>query len=93
MDNVSDETEVRVILARLEGKLDANLAAHGGDIANLKAQNLDQEARLRHVESEVSRVDSKPTVSPKQLWVGFTGAVAAATGVVVLFQNLFPHAQ
>lgn len=83
-------TEVHVILARLEGKLDANLAAHGGDITALKAQNIDHEARIRQGEREINRLDRRPTVSPKQLWTGFTGAVAAGAGLAAVFKFIVP---
>lgn len=80
---MTDETEVRVILARLEGKLDANLAAHGGDIATLKANDADKEARLRVQEG-------RRTVSPAQLWSGLLGAVGAASAVAAFIKTVFP---
>ena len=80
---MTDETEVRVILARLEGKLDANLAAHGGDIATLKANYSDKESRLRVQESRM-------TVSPAQLWTGLLGAVGAASALGALVKTIFP---
>lgn len=83
-------TEVHVILARLEGKLDANLAAHGGDINALKAQTLDHEARIRTGEKEINRLDRRPTVSPRQLWTGFTGAVAAGAALTAIFKFIVP---
>lgn len=93
-DGVND---VHVILARLEGKLDANLAAHGGDIANLKTQNADHEARIRTGEKEINRlgreierVDKKPMVTPKQLWAGFTTAAGAGAALAAIFKFVIP---
>lgn len=83
-------TEVHVILARLEGKLDANLAAHGGDIANLKTQNVDHETRIRFTEREIGRIDRKPTVSPKQLWAGFASAAGTGAALAAIFKFLIP---
>lgn len=78
-----DETQVRVILARLEGKLDANLAAHGGDIATLKANDADKEVRLRTQEA-------RRTISPQQLWAGIATAVGTATGLATLIRVFWP---
>ncbi|QZD97648.1 hypothetical protein SEA_PLATTE_55 [Microbacterium phage Platte] len=80
---MTDETEIRVILARLEGKLDANMASQGGDIETLKANDSDKELRLRAVEH-------RPTVSPGQLWTGILGAIAGASGIAGLMRVLFP---
>lgn len=87
---MNEDTEVRVILARLEGKLDANLAAHGGDIATLKSNDADKEARIRFLEAEVNRVDAKPTVSPKQLWLGFTSAAGAGAALAAILRFIIP---
>lgn len=83
MTEMNDEVEIRVILARLEGKLDASMASHSSDIANLKEKDVDKEARLRVVER-------RPTVSPGQLWSGILGAIAGASGLAALFRVLFP---
>lgn len=80
---MNDEVEIRVILARLEGKLDASMASHSSDIANLKEKDVDKEARLRVVER-------RPTVSPGQFWSGILGAIAGASGLAALFRVLFP---
>lgn len=80
---MSDETEVRVILARLEGKLDANLAAHGGDIATLKANDADKEIRMRAQEA-------RRTVSPQQLWAGIASAIGSAVGIASIIRVFFP---
>lgn len=90
MGDGDEATSVHVILARLEGKLDANLAAHGGDIANLKTQNADHEARIRVGEREIARLDRKPTVSPRQLWVAFTSAAGAGAALAAIFKFLIP---
>ena len=83
MIELTDETEIRVILARLEGKLDASMASHSTDLANLKERDVDKEARLRVVEK-------RPTVSPGQLWSGILGAIAGASGRAALFRVIFP---
>lgn len=90
MNDVTEETEVRIILARLEGKLDANLAAHSGDISTLKTQQADHETRIRVGERRINEVDSKPTVSPKQLWAGLGGAVAVAAGIASIIRAFTP---
>lgn len=90
MNDVTEETEVRIILARLEGKLDANLAAHSGDISALKTQNADHEARIRATEREITRVASLPRVTPKQLWAGLTGSVAVMAGLAAVAKAFIP---
>lgn len=82
-ESVTDETEVRVILARLEGKLDANLAAHSGDIATLKGNDADKEQRLRIQEA-------RRTISPAQLWAGIVTAIGGATGLATLIRVMTP---
>lgn len=80
---MTDETEIRVILARLEGKLDSNMASQTVDIETLKRNDTDKELRLRTQEQ-------KHTVSPGQLWTGILGAIAGASGVAALIRVLFP---
>lgn len=78
---MTDDPQVLVVLARLEGKLDATVAAHSTDIKNLHGTKSDHENRIRVLEG-------KSTISPGQLWaglVGTLGAGAALAGIVQAF--------
>lgn len=70
-----------VILARLEGKVDANLAGLGRDVHTLKGARDDHEVRLRSIEA-------RSTVSARQLWAGLAGTVAVAAGLVGIVTSL-----
>lgn len=88
----SPTDSVLVVLARLEGKVDANLAAHGTDINGLKLGRDDHEIRLRALEGQpvcdperVRALEDRRTVSPGQLWAGLIGVAAlGATSLTVI---------
>lgn len=74
---IDDTGEVRVTLARLEGKLDAALAG--------QAAKVDEHARrLADLEPRVRLIEQTPTVSPRAMWAGL-GTVAALVGVAAPF--------
>lgn len=70
------ETSLLVAFTRLEAKVDVALAGHGADIRELKTDRDDHEARLRVQEA-------KKTVSPRDLWLAVSGAIATSW---ILFQ-------
>lgn len=79
--DASGET-LRVMLARLEGKVDAALAVQGARVEEHAVDLKDHEARLRVVES-------KPTVSPRLLWTGLVSAVLAVSAASPLLDRFY----
>ena len=56
-------TEMRLDIARLDGKVDVAITGHGGRIDQLEAKNKDQEDRLRTVER-------RSFVRPRHIYYG-----------------------
>ena len=73
---MSESESVLVLLARLEGKLDAALA--GAEM--LKETSSDHETRIRVLES-------KQTVTPKFLWSSLIGGIT----LMLMLLNLFDY--
>jgi hypothetical protein len=71
----SDNTEVRIMLARFETKLDLVIGQHGEQLK-------DHETRIRTVEE-------RKTVSPMQLLATSATAVALFGGVVTFLDRLY----
>lgn len=73
---------VPVMIARLEGKVDAALAQQGAVIANHDDDIKDHEKRLRAVED-------RSTVTWKQLWAAVGSAAAVFAALSSLIQELY----
>lgn len=87
---MNDETEIRVILARLEGKLDTSLATHGAEISSLKDQVRKLENEKAALEKRVWDQEQRRFVSPAQLWSGILAAIGGATGIGTLLRYITP---
>lgn len=85
-----DTDSVPITLARLEGKVDVALAQHGAKLADHDEDLRDHETRMRALEARpvvpqtvderLKAVETKSTVSWKQLWsvVGAVGGLLTA---------------
>lgn len=87
----ADDTEVLVVIARMEGKLDLTLA----EIATLRERDSDHETRLRSIEQQpipdpetekrIRALENRSTVSLAQLWVGLVGVAGfIATSIAII---------
>lgn len=98
----SGATPTDLALARVEGKIDVVLTRHETKIDAHDEALTDHETRLRTVENEervapavvedhearLRVVEAKPTVSPRALWTTVVSAIAAAGGLLALFDRL-----
>lgn len=98
MMTASDNSEVLVAIARLDGKLDLALA----ETAALKAADADHEVRIRSIEAKpvpdedtdkrLKTLEERRTVSPGQLWTGLLGVAGLILTVLTIVNqttNLF----
>lgn len=76
-----DDT-IRVMLARLEGKVDAALAVQGSKVERHEVNLADHEIRLRNVEG-------RSTVSPRMLWTTLTSAAVTLAALSPFVANLY----
>lgn len=86
----TDNSEVLVAIARLDGKLDLTLA----ETAALKATDADHETRLRSIEIQpvpdkktserLDALEDRRTVSPGQLWTGLLGVAGLILTVLTI---------
>lgn len=77
MSDNQQEQDLRVGLARLEGKVDAALTGHGAQIRELTHDVADHESRLRAEER-------RPRVTPRHLYMGLSAAILVLTGLVAI---------
>jgi hypothetical protein len=75
VDGTTDSTEIRVLLARFETKLDLVIGQHGETLK-------DHEARLRAVED-------RRVVTPAALLGSLVGVVTVLVGVVSFLDRLY----
>lgn len=90
------EADLRLVIARMEAKLDVALAQHGARLESHGRTLQDHEARLRAVEgnrgadpddvldheSRLRAVEARKTVSPGVLWATVASIITAA-GVIL----------
>lgn len=79
--SVSTDTPVLVAIARLEGKLDANLARVEGKVDGQATDLADHEARMRVQEA-------RRTVSPGQLWAGLVGVLGVGVATLTIVNGI-----
>lgn len=98
-----EETEIRVMLARFEAKLDVALAQHGAkleqhgqEIGEIRARVVKMEdaekaspAQVEDLERRTRFLERTPTVSPKQLGAAFVAAVGVIATVSPLLERLY----
>lgn len=101
-DEVPDDVEIRVMLARFEAKLDVALAQHGAKLEQHGQQIGEALTRISRIEdrpiatpeaildheSRLRAVEKQPTVSPKQLGATVL-AVLGALGALAPFLDRF----
>lgn len=71
----AEQQDLRVGLARLEGKVDAALTGHGSRLEVLEISTRDQETRLRGLEL-------RPVVAPRHIYAGVVLACMILGAVV-----------
>lgn len=84
-----DETDVRVALARMEGKLDVALATHAGRLDNHGEKIAANERELADQDKRIRALEILPTVSPKQLGAAVLGVIAALGAVAPFLDQLY----
>lgn len=97
-DAAGPDTAVQVILARLEGKVDAALARQTAQLEGHDREIADHETRIRTVEAKVPEnaqerlqaVESRSAVSWKQLWSVVGGIAAVMTALQPYLNSLHP---
>lgn len=72
-----DDANIRLDIARLEGKVDVAITNHGAQIHELQKDVADHELRIRAEEQ-------RPRVTPKHLYMGLSAAVLVLGGLVSL---------
>lgn len=96
----TDQTEIRVTLARFEAKLDVALAQHGAkldahdrEIANLREERKEIVANVKAELDEHGRrilsLERTPNVTPKSLMVAMGSTVAILGGFVTFLDRLY----
>ena len=82
-------TDVLVMLARLEGKLDAMSAEHSTRLSNSESDIRDLDARLRGAASEasVAKLDGRLSSVEKKVW----SAAGIGTVVAMIAGPLITH--
>lgn len=81
----SDEpsnTDLVVIVTRLEAKVDVALAHQAAELSAVLKSNADHETRLREIEK-------RPTVSPRVLWASVCSGAGLVFGAVTIVNNIF----
>lgn len=76
-----DSSQIRLAIARLEGKLDVAITGQGAEIRDLQKDVADHEDRLRAEER-------RPRVTPKHLYAGLSAAVLILSGLAYLVNLL-----
>lgn len=72
-----DDANIRLDIARLEGKLDVAITGQGAELRELRRDVDDHEERIRAEEQ-------RPRVTPKHLYMGLSAAVLVLGGLVSL---------
>lgn len=78
---LSPEAALLVAFTRLEGKVDVALVQHSAEIKAETTRGDDHERRLRALES-------KPTITPRQLWTTIAPAATIAIALAAYLTNL-----
>lgn len=83
------DDDLRVMLARLEGKVDAALAGQGATVSEHGRRITESEARADAFDARLRAVEQRPTVSPRAMLAGLASVATVAAALTPFVDRLY----